>query len=73
MIEAMAKATGKCAGAAKHRAAQNKYVAKNRDKQRRMVQAHYRKNKSAIIAKKKRTQKAKGGKTGGKTGRPREC
>ena len=65
---------------AAHRAAQQKYVAKNPEAQRQRVQKHYKANAEAIKAHKKQTRRSSsgsrsssGGGGGGKTGRPRTC
>lgn len=71
------KKKGKCAGAAKHRAAQNRYVAKDPAKQRRRVKKSEKANAAKVAARKKRARasaKRKGGSGGSKkTGRPRKC
>lgn len=57
---------------AKHRAAQARYVRKDPKAQRQRVAKHYRANKAAILARKKKAAKAKAAKKqGGKIGRPR--
>jgi len=63
-----------CKGAAQHRKAQAKYVAKNKSKHAAAVKKNYQKNKGKILRQKKAARKAHGGaKTGGKPGRPRVC
>ena len=63
-----------CKGAASHRAAQNKYVAKNKAKHAAAVKKSYQKNKSKVLAQKKKARAAgKKGGGGGKGGRPRVC
>ena len=70
----MATARRGCAGAAKHRAAQAKYVGKNKAKVNAAAKAHYQKNKSKVLAAKKSKRKSGGApKKGGKQGRPRKC
>jgi hypothetical protein len=55
---------------ARHRDAQARYVRKNPKAQRERVAKHYRKNKDAVLARKKAQGKKKK-KRGGQTGRPR--
>ena len=69
---ATAKKKGKCAGAAKHREAQKRYVGKNKAKHAAAVKRSAAKNKSKIAARKKAAGK-KGGPTRRTLGRPRVC
>jgi hypothetical protein len=70
----MAATKHKCAGAAKHRARQNRYVAKDPAAQRRRVRKHYGAHAAELKAKARKQRKSAGkSKSGGKMGRPREC
>jgi hypothetical protein len=68
----MAAKKGGCAGAASHRKAQSKYVAKNKSKHAAAVKRSYQKSKGKILAQKKRARKS-GAAKGGSPGRPRKC
>lgn len=67
-------ATGKCPHAASHRKAQAKHVAKIGAKaQAARVKRSEAKHKTKVADRKAKARKDSGGKTGTKTGRPREC
>jgi hypothetical protein len=70
------KPRSKCASAASHRKAQNKYVAKDPKAQAARVKKSEAKHPAKVKARKKEQARGKGktkAKTGGPKGRPRSC